>query len=780
MPVELNVDGGPERVEGYTPHGVASQGGTPGQVDAAGTRNALQGYMQEQADKKKSTITEESESTTLAHAATIKSLEQFNQGGYLNRAVAANVTSDLAALDAERGGLQLMEGLEPEVATLAQGYLDGSITGVDLFREIEKLELPTAMGTADIFMGLSDAAAGITTESDYTLGRLAGTETVDPETGEVIASTDIWADMGGGQAVADALGITIDALNGMSIDQFQEAVDLRIDAEYSRAGDLRAQIESLPHGSAQRESLEVSYKELVGSGVEAAEKAADAASLELEMADQIELPDGRTLDFDDLLGDDEMKDMIKAYLNGDKSVFPEDSEILTAVKNHIDAYEEKYIEDLNASDRAGEEYIEIKAANEALTGKLGPLADLLPGDFQTKEEADEWEAANEHWLTDFNETFTPENQNLLADNRTLLDMYMANPEGMSAILNDSRAYDPALAGQIANGTITSPEELDTAYTKVIVSEMETEDEVFDYISENLGIPGISADLVSDLKSMAAFETPERRRKIEYLLKMVGSTGAMKSAIVSGKLGDLTADMKAFLSGYTPSVEASTVQEEFGNDGDITMGEFSNMMYDLQLEGGGYPDHQDPKSLFNIIKGRFTRKNPFTGKEEHTPGAFSFKDWENSFDDYSLKRDADGARASRREAEAATDYENKVQRTSFMDTVEGRAAFTKHGITSSRSETAQVAALISEGVISQEEMHFWGVDAADLEAFEGEKQQRLIDQIANSPFWKKRREAKKKRERKFVKTGKKKKGILDTKSRDEYSYEDGNGDPVEIY
>ena len=116
--------------------------------------------------------------------------------------------------------------------------------------------------------------------------------------------------------VADALGLTVEQLNSMSLQDLQDAVAEVERSAQSDVADLRKLAGDMNASPAERQAARQALAEAGATGVMDAESQVANIAEQVDNADQIEVM-GKSMSVEDLLSDEGMSSLIKDYLSSD-------------------------------------------------------------------------------------------------------------------------------------------------------------------------------------------------------------------------------------------------------------------------------------------------------------------------------------------------------------------------------------------------------------------------------------------------------------------------------
>jgi len=317
-----------------TPDGVESQGGTPAQVAAAGTPNQKQPILEQavaaevqaptavQAPRQLGEVEGAKAEQKQETAAQLGQFQNFNER--VNKLVQSK--------------FQAVQGTQAKALTVEEALNQA-------FAQNTAIQVPNANGqvqTKTVNELVQEFAANPADETPLTLlsQALSASGTyVDPmqikqwlDTGETAvgssAATTISDNVMMGDfnqqdyqslgfespaEVAGVLGIDESALQGMTLQQFQKAVEQKKQAMFEEVQNLRAELQNAPPGSAYARQLQQKIADLTGAGVTTTEQRMKELVETLNTADEIRVGDS-TIPVEDLLKDDNVSDLVVRYL----------------------------------------------------------------------------------------------------------------------------------------------------------------------------------------------------------------------------------------------------------------------------------------------------------------------------------------------------------------------------------------------------------------------------------------------------------------------------------
>jgi len=397
--------------------GAAAIGATPKQQDMAGTKLAKQSVIKRKQEAEtrqqferrapsKATATQQ-ERERIEKATRLKEFGSLSQRipNILESRAKAKITADetIAQEAATGGDTSLLDHFgytadqaskDPSFATANQSlgkFLAGGAT-TDLLNDLLELEKPdgTALfSTTDVAGLISNSKAQLAKASATALGE---TPTLSEFTDDDWATTNFGSKdekgkyiVGSGQTeAAELLGISVEDLGNIDIDDLDDAVEAVQLSQFSEIAGLNARISALPKGSHARNALIAERSRLGGVGIDVAEQEIEDIAEEIDLGTKLTFGDNE-YSIEDLLGNDKISEVIEDWLLEDEEGradlledYPEFSTWLTKNESALSALTTDVEEAVKDQETIQTEYTDLStfADGSSMSDDLKDFLDL--------------------------------------------------------------------------------------------------------------------------------------------------------------------------------------------------------------------------------------------------------------------------------------------------------------------------------------------------------------------------------------------------------------------
>lgn len=318
---------------------------------------------------------------------------------------------------------------------------------------IESIAAATeALGGADVsqYVNLDD------------LGQAAADQITQVMPDQIQLTPDVIQELGyAPEELAEALGVSPDQLDGISLAELQETIETQVRRDFQDVDQQVAVLSDPAAGPNERAAARAALKEMGATGVFATD--VEMAQLEEEIAgaDTVEFR-GEPIKLDELLDDDFLSGVIKEYVDSDP-----DSDIRARLREEepalaewIDSHEGQLRELSIQLEGSLAEYGDIRKSNQAIVDDLSKLHQFEPGmiDEVMKQLDPDW---GPYSTTKFNAEEHPGMQ-LLMDPAKMGEFLAQYGEGggtpdiFAAGIRDLADLNPELAARVLS---MSPEEM---------------------------------------------------------------------------------------------------------------------------------------------------------------------------------------------------------------------------------------------------------------------------------------------------------------------------------